>query len=48
LKGADVRLSVINGKIAMLDGVVLTLDEGKIKQKARIIQERVLSSLKSR
>src|SRR5437867_11320315 len=48
LKGGDVRLSVINGQVAMLDGIVLTLDGGKVKQRARIIQERVLSSLKSK
>jgi len=48
LKGGDVRLSVINGQVVMLDGIVSTLDEGKIKQKARLIQEGVLSSLKGK
>jgi 5-methylthioadenosine/S-adenosylhomocysteine deaminase len=46
LKGADVRTSVINGKIVMLDGRVLTLDDASIKQKAREFQARVVQSLK--
>jgi len=46
LKGADVRASVINGKVVMLDGRVLTLDDARIKQKAREFQTRILQSLK--
>jgi hypothetical protein len=46
LKGTDVRTSVINGKVVMLDGRVLTLDDTRIKQKAREFQKRILLSLK--
>ncbi len=46
LKGADVRTSVIDGKVVMLDGRVLTLDDAKTKQKARELQTRVIQSLK--
>jgi 5-methylthioadenosine/S-adenosylhomocysteine deaminase len=46
LKGADVRASVINGKVVMLDGRVLTLDDARIKQKTREFQTRILQSLK--
>ncbi|HYK88045.1 MAG TPA: amidohydrolase [Acidobacteriota bacterium] len=46
LKGADVRTSVIGGKLVMLDGRILTLDEASIKQKARELQRRILDSLK--
>jgi 5-methylthioadenosine/S-adenosylhomocysteine deaminase len=45
LKGADVRTSVINGKVVMLDGRILTLDDARIKQKAREFQKRILDSL---
>jgi 5-methylthioadenosine/S-adenosylhomocysteine deaminase len=46
LKGADVTTSIINGKLVMSEGRVLTLDEKRIKQKAREYQQRILSSLK--
>ncbi len=45
LKGADVRTSVIDGKIVMLDGKVLTLDDARIKIKAREFQKRIRESL---
>ncbi len=45
LKGADVRTSVINGKLVMLDGRVLTLDDAGIKQKAQMFRRRILESL---
>ncbi len=45
LKGADVRTSVINGKVVMLDRKVLTLDENRIMQKAKEFQQRIKSSL---
>jgi 5-methylthioadenosine/S-adenosylhomocysteine deaminase len=47
LKGADVRTSVVNGRVVMLDGRVLTLDDARIKQKAREFQTRILQSLKN-
>jgi 5-methylthioadenosine/S-adenosylhomocysteine deaminase len=46
LKGSDVRTSVINGKVVMLDERVLTLDDARIKLKAREFQKRILESLK--
>jgi 5-methylthioadenosine/S-adenosylhomocysteine deaminase len=46
LKGADVRTSIINGKLVMSEGRVLTLDEKRIKQKAREYQQRIVGSLK--
>ncbi len=44
LKGADVRASVINGKVVMLDGRVLTLDDTAVKRKAREYQKRIQAS----
>jgi 5-methylthioadenosine/S-adenosylhomocysteine deaminase len=46
LKGSDVTTSVINGKVVMLDGRILTLNEKQIKDKAREYKNRILSSLK--
>jgi len=46
LKGADVRTSVINGQVVMLNGRVLTLDEKAIKEKARHYHDRIVASLK--
>jgi 5-methylthioadenosine/S-adenosylhomocysteine deaminase len=46
LKGADVRTSIINGKVVMLDRRVLTLDEKLIRLKAREYGRRVESSLR--
>ncbi len=46
LKGGDVRTSVIDGKIVMLDRRVLTLDEASIKAKVRELQVRILRSLR--
>jgi 5-methylthioadenosine/S-adenosylhomocysteine deaminase len=46
LKGADVRTTVINGKVVMLDRRVLTLDEDRIRQKAREYQTRIAASLR--
>jgi 5-methylthioadenosine/S-adenosylhomocysteine deaminase len=48
LKGADVRTSVINGKLVMLDGRVTTLDDAQIKEKAREFQKSILESLKKK
>jgi 5-methylthioadenosine/S-adenosylhomocysteine deaminase len=45
IKGADVRTSVINGKVVMFDGKVLTLDEKRILEKARVYREKVLESM---
>ena len=47
LKGSDVTTSIINGKLVMLDRKVLTLDETRIKQKAKEFQKRILDSLKN-
>jgi len=44
VKGPDVKTSVINGKIVMLDGKVLTLDENAILRKAREYQKRIVVS----
>ena len=48
LKGSDVTTSIINGKLVMLDRKVLTLDETRIKQKAKEFQKRILDSLKNK
>jgi 5-methylthioadenosine/S-adenosylhomocysteine deaminase len=45
LKGADVRTSVINGRVVMLDGKVLTLNDAQIRQKAREFQRNIINSL---
>ncbi len=46
LKAADVRTTVVDGKILMLEGRVLTLDEVRIKEKARELQAKIQSTLK--
>jgi 5-methylthioadenosine/S-adenosylhomocysteine deaminase len=46
LKAADVTTSIINGRLVMSDGKVLTLDESSTKQKAREYRQRILASLK--
>ncbi len=46
LKGADVRTSIINGKIVMLNRRVLTLDERQILQKAREYRRRIQASIR--
>ena len=45
LKAADVRTTVVDGKILMLQGRVLTLDETRIREKARELQARIQSTL---
>jgi 5-methylthioadenosine/S-adenosylhomocysteine deaminase len=45
-KGSDVRTSIINGKIVMLDGKVLTMNESQILQKAREYRTRISGSMK--
>jgi 5-methylthioadenosine/S-adenosylhomocysteine deaminase len=47
LKGADVRTSVIDGKVVMRDRRVLTLDEERIRQRARELQRKVQATLKN-
>jgi 5-methylthioadenosine/S-adenosylhomocysteine deaminase len=44
-KAADVRTVVIEGRVVMRDRRLLTLDETLIKQKARLLRERVTRSL---
>jgi 5-methylthioadenosine/S-adenosylhomocysteine deaminase len=46
LKAADVRTTVVDGKILMLEGRILTLDEARIKEKARELQAKIQSTLK--
>jgi 5-methylthioadenosine/S-adenosylhomocysteine deaminase len=41
VKGSDVRTSIINGKVVMLDGKVLTLDEPQILRKTKEYQARI-------
>jgi hypothetical protein len=38
LKGSDVRTSVIDGKVVMFEGKVLTLNEGQILEEAKKYQ----------
>ncbi len=47
LKGADVRTTVINGRVVMRDGRILTLDSKKVIEKAREMQKRITASLKN-
>ena len=44
VKGGDVRTSIINGKVVMLDRKVLTMDEKRILQKAKEYKNRVVVS----
>jgi 5-methylthioadenosine/S-adenosylhomocysteine deaminase len=46
LKAADVRTSIINGKVVMRDRRVLTLDARAVEARARDFQARILQSLK--
>jgi 5-methylthioadenosine/S-adenosylhomocysteine deaminase len=46
LKAADVRTSIINGKVVMRDRRVLTLDAAAVEARARDFQARILQSLK--
>ena len=43
LKGADVRTSVIGGKMVMFEGRVLTLDEQQILQQTKRYQSAISS-----
>jgi 5-methylthioadenosine/S-adenosylhomocysteine deaminase len=45
-KGSDVRTSIINGKIVMLDGKVLTLNEKQILQEAKEYRNRIAGSIR--
>ena len=47
LKSADVRTTIINGKVVMRDGRVLTLDSKRVIEKAREMQKRIAASLKN-
>jgi len=46
LKGGDVRTSIIDGKVVMVDGRVLTLDENRIHARVEAIRTKILNSLK--
>lgn len=43
-RGADVRTSIINGRIVMLDGKVLTLDEKSIFERAKKFQKAIAAA----
>jgi cytosine/adenosine deaminase-related metal-dependent hydrolase len=43
VKGSDVGTSIINGKVVMLNGKVLTVDEREIIQKAKEYRTRIAS-----
>jgi len=45
LKAANVRASIINGRIVMKDGKVLTLDESRIRDRANDYRRSVLESV---
>ena len=40
-RGSDVRTSIINGKVVMMDGKILTLNEKQILQKATAYRNRI-------
>ncbi len=44
VKGSDVETTIINGKVVMLNGKVLTLDEPQILQKAKEYRNRIAAS----
>lgn len=44
-KAADVRTVIIEGRVIMRDGRLLTLDEEEVKQQARSFRERIVRSL---
>jgi 5-methylthioadenosine/S-adenosylhomocysteine deaminase len=46
IKGANVRTVVVDGRVVVRDRDVTTLDEEKVMARARLIQERILESLK--
>jgi 5-methylthioadenosine/S-adenosylhomocysteine deaminase len=46
-KASDVETVIINGRIVMRNRRLLTLDEGAIKQGARVFRDQVIRSLKS-
>jgi 5-methylthioadenosine/S-adenosylhomocysteine deaminase len=47
-KGADVRHSVIEGRVVMRDRDVLTLDEDRVKADADRLRARILETLAPR
>jgi 5-methylthioadenosine/S-adenosylhomocysteine deaminase len=47
LKGADVSDSIINGKVVMRNGRVLTLDAARVVARAREMQKKIAESLKN-
>jgi 5-methylthioadenosine/S-adenosylhomocysteine deaminase len=47
LKGSDVVTSIINGRVVMLDGRVLTLAQGEVLKRAQEFGRRVAASLKN-
>ncbi len=46
-KASDVQTVIIDGRIVMLDKNLLTLNEARIKQRARVLRERVGRSLQT-
>ncbi len=45
-KGSDVETSIINGKVVMQSGKVLTLNEAEINQQTKKYREQIVNSLK--
>jgi len=48
LKGSDVIMSIVNGRVLMEDGRMLTLDTAEITAKAREYRERIAARLPAR
>jgi len=46
IKGAHVRMVVVDGRVVVRDRKMTTVDERKVMEKAREIQKRILESLK--
>jgi 5-methylthioadenosine/S-adenosylhomocysteine deaminase len=44
VKGSDVMTSIINGKVVMLEGKILTLNEQQILQKAKEYRNRIIGT----
>ena len=47
-KAADVRTVIIEGRVVMRDGRLLTLNEEEVKQQARVLRERIARSITHR
>jgi 5-methylthioadenosine/S-adenosylhomocysteine deaminase len=45
-KAADVRTVIVEGRTVVRDGQLLTLDEQRIKERARVYRQKIVESLK--